>query len=108
VGADVRGHDDDRVLEVDGAPLGVGRPAVVQDLEKHVEDVVVSLFDLVEENDGVGLLALKVEPARRRRSQAPPIYPAKSARYAKLCGYSRSAVSRTPAIARAERRRQPA
>ena len=28
--ADVRGHDHDRVLEIDRAPLAVGQPAVVQ------------------------------------------------------------------------------
>jgi hypothetical protein len=36
---DVRGHDDDRVPEVHGAPLGVGEAAVVQDLEEDVEDL---------------------------------------------------------------------
>src|SRR5438094_649605 len=50
---DVRGHDDDRVLEVDRAPVAVGQAAVVEDLEEHVEDVVVRLLDLVEEDDAV-------------------------------------------------------
>src|SRR5256886_6571276 len=34
---DVRRHDHDRVLEVDGAALAVGQPPVVEDLEEHVE-----------------------------------------------------------------------
>ena len=52
--ADVAGHDDDGVLEVDGAALAVGQAAVVEDLEQDVEDVRVRLFDLVEEDDLVG------------------------------------------------------
>ena len=55
--AEVRGHDDDRVLEVHRAPLGVGQAAVVEQLEQDVEDVVVRLLDLVEEEDGVRLAA---------------------------------------------------
>ena len=37
--AEVRGHDEDRVLEVDGAALGVGEAAVVEHLQQHVEDI---------------------------------------------------------------------
>ena len=42
----VGGHDDDGVLEVDRAALAIGQPTVVEDLEQHVEDVVVGLLDL--------------------------------------------------------------
>ncbi len=42
------------VPEVDRPPLAVGEPAVVEDLEQHVEDVVVRLLDLVEEDHRVG------------------------------------------------------
>ena len=45
------GHDDDRVLEIDGAALAVGDAAVVEHLQQHVEDVVVRFLDLVEEDD---------------------------------------------------------
>ena len=48
--AEVGRHDDDRVLEVDRAALGVGQPPILQDLEQGVEDVGVRLFDLVEKN----------------------------------------------------------
>ena len=48
--ADVRGHDDDRVLEIDRAALTVGQPAVVEDLQENVEHVGVRLFDLVEQD----------------------------------------------------------
>ena len=57
VGADVGGHDDDGVAEVDLAALGVGQVAVVEDLQQHVEDVRVRLLDLVEEDEAVGLAA---------------------------------------------------
>ena len=55
--ADVGRHDQDRVLEVDRPALGVRDPAVVQDLQQHVEDIRVGLLDLVEEHDRVGLPA---------------------------------------------------
>ena len=48
-GADVRGHDHDRVAEVDRAALGVGEPPVLEDLQQDVEDVGVGLLDLVEQ-----------------------------------------------------------
>ncbi len=54
-GADIRGHDDHRVLEVDGVPLSVGGASVVEDLQQDVEDLVMRLLDLVEEDHGVGL-----------------------------------------------------
>src|SRR4051794_26845559 len=56
-GADVRGHDHDRVAEVDGAALGVGEAAVLEDLQEDVEDVWVRLLDLVEQQHGVRLAA---------------------------------------------------
>jgi hypothetical protein len=56
-GADVTGHNDDRVAEVDAAALGVGDVAVFEDLQQHVEDVGVSLFELVEQDQAVGLAA---------------------------------------------------
>ena len=37
--ADVAGHDDQRVLEVDRAALAVGQAAVVEHLQQHVEHV---------------------------------------------------------------------
>src|SRR5262249_3382385 len=66
--ADVRRHDDDGVLEVDRATLAVRQATVVENLEKHVEDVGVGLLDLVEEDhavgaapDGLGQLAALLE-----------------------------------------------
>src|SRR5262249_1619520 len=53
-GAEIRGHHDQRVAEVDGMPLPVREPSVVEHLEQHVEDVRVRLLDLVEQHDLVG------------------------------------------------------
>ena len=78
-GADVRGHDHDRVAEVDRAPLGVGEPAVLEDLEQDVEDVRVRLLDLVEQEHAVRLAphglgelaALVVADVAGRRADQP-------------------------------------
>ena len=51
----IGGHDDDRVAEVHPPPRGVGERAVVHDLEQDVEDIGVSLPQLVEEHHGVGV-----------------------------------------------------
>ena len=77
--ADVRGHDHDRVPEVDLAALGVGQLPVLEDLEEDVEDVRVGLLDLVEEDDrvrlaahGLGeLAALVVADVAGRRADEP-------------------------------------
>ncbi len=53
-GAEIGGHDDERVAEIDGAALAVGEPAVVEHLEQHVEHVGVRLLDLVEQDDLIG------------------------------------------------------
>src|SRR5919112_6294421 len=60
----VGGHNDDRVLEVHRAPLGVSEPPIIEDLEQDVEDVRVGLLDLVQEQDRVGT------PANRLRKLA--------------------------------------
>ena len=51
---DVRREQDDRVLEVDVAPLGVLHPPLVEDLEEQLVDVRVRFLDLVEQDDAVG------------------------------------------------------
>jgi hypothetical protein len=77
--ADVRGHDDDGVLEVDRAPLRIGQAPVVEDLQHDVEDFRVRLLDLVEQDDRVGpppdglgqLAALLVSDVARRGADQP-------------------------------------
>ena len=55
--AHVGRHDDDGVLEVHAATLGVGDNAVLQDLQQDVPHILVCLLDLVEQHHGVGLTA---------------------------------------------------
>ena len=79
VAAEVGGHDDHRVAEVDSAPPGVGQPAVVENLKQDIEDVGMRLFDLVEQDDGVRapangfgeLAAFVVAHVSGRRAQQP-------------------------------------
>ena len=74
--ADVRGHDDDGVLEVDRVAEAVGELAVFKHLQQDVEDVGVGLLDFVEQHDGVGrtldalgeLAAFLVADVSRRRT----------------------------------------
>jgi hypothetical protein len=56
-GTEVGGHHDHRVLEVDLPALCVGQPTLVKDLQQRVEDVRVSLFDLVEQHNAERLAA---------------------------------------------------
>ena len=53
-GAEVGGHDDHRVGEVDRPALAVGEPPVVHQLQQDVPDLRVGLLDLVEQDHGVG------------------------------------------------------
>src|SRR5829696_1859852 len=75
----VRGHDDDRVLEVDRPALGVREASVIEDLQERVEDLRMGLLDLVEEDDRVGtpadllreLSSLLVTDVAWRRADEP-------------------------------------
>ena len=46
IGTDVRGHDEDRVSEVDMTAERIGQAAFLHDLQEHVEDIWVRLFNL--------------------------------------------------------------
>ena len=52
--ADIGGHDDHGVFEIDRPAFAVGEPSVVQDLEQDVEDIRMGFFDLVKQQDGIG------------------------------------------------------
>ena len=75
-GADVRGHDEDGVLEVDGVAKAVGQLAIFKDLEQDVEDIGVRLLDFVQKNDAIRrtldafgeLAAFLVADVSRRRT----------------------------------------
>ena len=55
--AHVGGEDQDRVLEVHHPADVVGQAALLHDLEQHVPDIGVRLFDLVEQHHRVRLAA---------------------------------------------------
>ena len=46
--ADVAGHQDDRVLEVDCSSLRVRQTSIVENLQQDVEHIRVSFFDFVK------------------------------------------------------------
>ena len=50
-------HDQNGVAEVDVAAERVGQAAFFHDLQQHVEDIGMSLFDFVEQHHGVGTAA---------------------------------------------------
>src|SRR5687768_1278323 len=51
--AQVRGHRDHRVAEIHDAALAVGQPAVVEQLQHHVENFGMRLLNFVEQHHGV-------------------------------------------------------
>src|SRR6185437_16659456 len=46
--AQIGGHDEHRVFEVDGAAARIGEAAIVEHLQQHVEDVWMRLFNFVK------------------------------------------------------------
>ena len=73
VGADVRREQDDRVLEVDAAPLAVLHPSLVEHLEEQLVHIGVRLLDLVEQHHAVRAGGARPRSGRRlRRSRHIP------------------------------------
>ncbi len=78
-GAQVGGEDQHGVLEVDRAALAVGEPAVLEDLQQAVVDLLVRLLDLVEQDHAERLAphllgelaALLVADVARRGAEQP-------------------------------------
>jgi hypothetical protein len=56
-GADVGGHDQDGVFEIDFPSVRIGKKAVVKHLEQDMEHIGVRLFNLIEQYNGIGLSA---------------------------------------------------
>src|SRR5262245_15323101 len=50
-GAEIRRHDQNGVGEIDRAALPVCQAAVIENLQKNIEDIRVRLFDFIEEDD---------------------------------------------------------
>ena len=57
VRAEVTRHDDHRVLKVHRTSLTVGHTTVIKHLQKDVENIRVSLFHLIEQNDAIRFTA---------------------------------------------------
>ncbi len=53
LGADVAGHDHDRVRKIRQAATSVGQPPVVEHLQEQIEHVLVRFLDLVEQQHRV-------------------------------------------------------
>ncbi len=51
--AEIRGHYQNSVLEIDHASLRVRQTAIVEDLQQNIEYVRMSFFDLVKKHDRV-------------------------------------------------------
>src|SRR5260221_3496319 len=52
--SDVTGHNDDRVLEINGAALPVRQATVIEHLQQDVEHFRCRFFDFVQEDNAVG------------------------------------------------------
>src|ERR1700721_1292889 len=73
---DVRGHDEDRVLEVDSIAQPVRELAVFKNLQKDVEHIRMRLLDFIQQHHRIGstlypfgeLAALFVSHVSRRRT----------------------------------------
>ena len=108
-GADVRREDHDALAEVGGPALAVRQPAVVEELEEHIPEVAVRLFELVEEDHRERLRANRRDQASRprpasssRRAGAPccPRSGTRSCRVARGGPASRRGTPRAPSRAR--------
>ena len=55
--ADVGGHYEDGVLEIDLATHTIGELSLVKDLQQHIVHVVVGFLDFIKQYDRVGLAA---------------------------------------------------
>ncbi len=56
-GAQVAGHNQHRVAEINDMPLSIGQAAIVEDLQQRVPHLGMGFFDLVEEDHPVGAAA---------------------------------------------------
>src|SRR5215471_17560693 len=51
--ADIAGHNDDRVFEINHTPLAVREASIVENLQQDIENVVVCFLYLIEEHNRV-------------------------------------------------------
>ena len=53
IGTEVRGHNDDRITEVDRSPLPVSQTPIIQYLQQNVEDIRMRFFHFIQQDDGI-------------------------------------------------------
>ena len=46
--SNIGSHDDHRITEINGAALGIGKTAIVENLQQNVEHIGMCLLDFVE------------------------------------------------------------
>ena len=52
-GAEVRGHDENRIAEIHHVALTIGHAAIIQNLQKRVPNLRVGFLDLVEQHHAI-------------------------------------------------------
>ena len=55
--SDIRGHDNDRILETDRPPFGISGTAVIKNLQQYIENIRMRFLDFVEQDHRIGLPA---------------------------------------------------
>src|SRR5579862_7241737 len=57
IGTEIRGHDDDRIAEIDLASYGIGESSLFKDLQKKIHHIGMRFFNFVKKNDAIGASA---------------------------------------------------
>src|SRR5579883_1863883 len=84
VSAEIAGHDDNGMAEINHMPLAVCEPPVIQQLQQDIEDIRVRFLDLIEQDHAVRAAADRfgqlsglfvADIARRRPKQSADSMP---------------------------------
>ena len=57
IAADIAGHDDNGIFEIDSPALRVRSDTVLKDLKKDIENIRMCFFNFIKQNDGIGTAA---------------------------------------------------
>ncbi len=50
---DIAGHNNNTIAKINPAPFSISQVAIVENLEQYIEDIIMSLLNLVKENNTV-------------------------------------------------------
>ena len=50
MGTQIAGQHNDGVAEINRPPLAIRQPPIIKHLQQHIEDIIMCLFDLIEQN----------------------------------------------------------